>query len=164
MGQIGANEFAGNGEYQAGLNQRIKWTEKIRELQTGYVVRKRRHRSLHSIARKISPFEKVSDLVSPNSQSDFQHFRTADFVAKRGVETRPTLFDGSEVKGRYGRDRLDMVVAGKVGVGSAVEIAVVSGNGGNIIESDGLRKGGAEVWIGFAAVANEPAGVDVELH
>src|SRR5271156_476111 len=164
MGQTRANEFAGNREYQAGLNLRIKWAEKIRKRQARYGVGKRRHRDLHSVPRKIGPFQKVSDLVSPNTQGDFQHFQTADFLAKRRIKTRATLFDISEVKGRNIRDRLDMIVTRKVGVGSTIEIGVVSGNGGDIIECERLGESGAQIWIGCTAVANEPAGVDVEMH
>ena len=62
------------------------------------------------------------------------------------------------------RDRLNVIVTGKVGVGSAVEIIVVSGNGINILQSKRLRKGSAGVRIGCAAITNVPARVDVELH
>ena len=74
------------------------------------------------------------------------------------------MLDISEVKGRYIRDRLNMVVPKEVGVGRAVEVCIVFGNGGNSIESDGLGKVGAEVRIGCAAVTNLPAGVDVQMH
>jgi len=74
------------------------------------------------------------------------------------------LLDLSEVKTRNIGDRLNMIVTGKVGVGSAIEIVVVSGNGINILESERLRKGGAEVRIGRSALTNVPAGVDVELE
>jgi hypothetical protein len=75
--QIRLNEFAGDGKDQTGLNQRIvwvgctwrsvwvEWEEKIRKRKTGFGVRYWRDRSLHAIARKIYPFQKVGDLVSP---------------------------------------------------------------------------------------------------
>ena len=74
------------------------------------------------------------------------------------------MLNVAEVKSRYIRDRLNMVVTKKVGVCRAVEVGVVSGNGGNSIESDRLGKAGTEVRIGCATVANEPAGVDVQMH
>ncbi len=87
-----------------------------------------RHRGLYPIACKIDPFQKVSDLVSANAECDLQHFETADFLAKCRIETRAALFDVSEVESRYVRDRLDVVVTGKVGVaqGAALEIGVVA--------------------------------------
>jgi hypothetical protein len=63
------------------------------------------------------------------------------------------LFDISEVKGRYIRDRLDMLIAFEIGVGFAFEIGIGSGNGGNTFESDRLRKSGAQVRVLQAAVA-----------
>ena len=166
--QVRVDEFAGNGEDQAGLNQigRLQWwiREKIREREAGYGVRKRRHGRLHAVTCEISPLQEVSDLVSANTDRDLQHFQTGDFTAKRRIETRSTLFDHSEVKSRYIRDRLDMIVSGEVRIGSSVEIVVVPRNGGNIVESQRLRESAAEVWIGRTAVANVPTGVDVELH
>src|SRR5271170_5142410 len=102
--------------------------------------------------------------VSSNAQRYFQHFQTADFLAKRRVETRATLFNVSEVKARYVRDRLNMVVTGEVGVGSAIEIVVVSGNGGHMIEFKSLREGGAKIGVGGAAIAHVPTGVHIEMH
>src|SRR5580693_6085599 len=122
MRQIRADEFARNGKDQAGLNQTAwlqRWVgEKIGKRQAGYGVRKRRHRPLHSIARKINPFQKVSDLVSTDAKGDLKHFWIRHFLTHGGVKTRAALFDISEVKGRHIRDRLDMVVTGKVRVGS----------------------------------------------
>src|SRR5580692_6196422 len=159
MGQIRANEFTGDGKDQARLIQRIEWAEEIGKHQAGFGIRKRRHRGLYSVAGKIDPFQEVSDLVSPNRHRDFQHFQTADFLAKRLIEARSTLFDISKVKTRHIRDRLNMDVPAKavriaIGEGSALKIGIGSGNGGNPIESERLREGGAEVWIGCAAVAN----------
>src|SRR5208282_2092760 len=108
------------------------------ECQTGYGVRKWRHRGLHSVACKINPFQKVSDLVSTDAQCDLKHFWIRHFLTHGRVETRAALLDVSEVKARNIRDRLNMVVTGKVGVGSAVEIVVVSGNSRNILESQCL--------------------------
>ena len=85
---------------------------------------------MHSIACKIDPFQKVRDFVSANAQSNFQHFRAADFLAQRGIEARAALLDHSEVKSCDVGDRLNMIVALKVGVRRAVEIAVVSRNRG----------------------------------
>jgi hypothetical protein len=62
-------------------------------------------------------------------QGDLKHFRIRHFLTHGCVKTRTALLDVSEVKARNIRDRLNMIVAGKVGVGSAVEIVVVSGNG-----------------------------------
>src|SRR6202041_3386789 len=110
------------------------------------------------------PFQKVSDLVSTNTECDLQHFQTADFLAERRIKTRAALFDVSEMESRYVRDRLDVVVTQKVGVGSAVEILVRSRDGGNVIEFERLGESGAKVWIGCTPVAHEPASVHVEVH
>jgi hypothetical protein len=40
----------------------------------------------------------VSDFISSNTQGDFQHFQTADLLAKCRIETRAALFDISEVE------------------------------------------------------------------
>src|SRR5580700_1295242 len=164
MGEIGPEEFARDGKDQAGLNLRIEWTEKIGKCQTGYGVRKRRHRNLHSVARKINPFQKVSDLVSTNAKSNLKHFRVLHFLTHGSVETGATLLNVSEVKGRCIRDRLNMVVTVKDGAGRTEKIGIRSGDGGNSIQFDRLRKCGSKVRIGCAAVANVPACVDVELH
>ena len=59
MGEFRADKFARDRKDKAGLNQagRLqRWiVEKIRKRQAGYGIRKRRHRLLHSIARKINP-------------------------------------------------------------------------------------------------------------
>src|SRR5580658_828899 len=148
MGEGRADEFARDGEDQARLLQLIQRAEEIGELQAGNGIRKRRHGSLHSIAGEIDPLQKMSDLVSANAQSDLKHLRIRYFWTHGCVKAGAALLDHSEVKGCNIRDGLDMFVPGKVGIGSTQEVAVVAGNGRNIVERDGLREGGAEVWIG----------------
>ena len=121
-------------------------------------------RLLYSVTRKINPFQKVCDLVSTDAKGNLKHFRVRHFPTHDRVKTRSALLDVPEVKARDVRDRLNMLVTGKVGVGSAVEIVIVSGNGRDIIKSDRLREARAEVWIGCTAVADIPASVDVEMH
>src|ERR1700733_5014909 len=161
MGEVGADEFARDGKDQAGLNQagRLqRWiVEEVGERQAGYGIHKRRDRVLPSVSSEVGPFEEVSDLVSADAEGDLKHLWIRHLLAHGCVETRPALFDHAEVKGRYICDGLKMV-------GRAVEIGIVSGNGGNSVESDRLGKAGTEVRIGCATVANEPAGVDVEMH
>src|ERR1700679_2099556 len=169
MGEIRTDEFARDGKDQAGLNEGgglQRWViEEIRKRQAGYGVGKWSYRLLHSIASEINPFQEMSDLVSTDAKSDLQHLWIRHFLTHRCVKTGATLLNHSEVKGRHIRDRLSMEVGKKVVAdGCAVEIGIVSGNGGDPTESDRLRKGGAEVRIGCAAVANEPTGVDVEIH
>ena len=169
MGEVGADEFARDWEDQAGLNEGgglQRWViEEIRKRQAGYGVGKWRHRLLHSIAREVTPFQEVSDLVSTDAKSDLQHLRIRHLLTHGRVKTRATLLNHSEVKSRHIRDRLSMEVAEKVVAdGRAVEVGIVSGNGCDSIESDRLRKGGAEVRIGCAAITNEPTRVDIEIH
>jgi hypothetical protein len=57
------------------------------------------------------------------------------------------LLNCPEVKGRHIRDRLDMIVAGEIGVGLALETAIVSGNGGNPGEGDRLSEVGVEIRL-----------------
>ena len=168
MWQILFNEFAGDGKDQAGLNQRVvrvgctgwivgvEWKEKIRKRKAGLGVRHRRDRRLNPIARKINPFQKVSDLVSPNTLRDFQHFQAAGFPAKRRIETRPTLFDVSEVKRSDVSNHLDMIWIVEVGIGD--------GDGGAVGYGNGLWKRRSKVRVCRAAVVDVPAGVDVEVH
>src|SRR6202041_3852549 len=168
MRELGADEFARNGKDQAGLNQ-VGWfqrwiVEKIGKRQAGDGVRKRRDRDLHTVASEIYPFQEVRDLVSADAEGDFKDLRIRHFLTHACIEARTALLDVAEVKAGYLRGSLPVVVSLEVGVGGPVEIVVVPGNGRNIVESDGLRKRRAEVWIGGAAVANEPAGVDVEMH
>src|ERR1700728_1862502 len=163
MGQV-RHEFEGNGKDQARLNERIERTEEVGERQPGGGIRKWSHRGLHSVARKINPFQKMSDLVSPDPQSDLEHFRAGHFLTHGCIKARAALLNLSEVKGGYVRDRLNMIVAFKVLVQLSFEIGIGSGNGGTSIESERLRKSGAQVGIGSAAVANVPTGVHVEFH
>ena len=84
MGEVRADEFARNGKDEAGLNK-VGWlqrwiVEKIRKRQAGYGVGKRRHRLLHSIARKINPFEEVSDLVATDTKCDLKDFGICHFL------------------------------------------------------------------------------------
>src|ERR1700691_3781578 len=150
MGKVGP-EFDRDGEDQAGLNQRIEWAEEIGECQAGYGVRERRHGSLHSVACKINPFQKVSDLVAADAEGNLEHFRIRDFLAHGCVQTRSALLDLSEVEGGYACDRLKVVVATKDGAQFAVVIRIGSANGRNSSESNRVRKIGAEVRIGGAA-------------
>src|ERR1700722_10284473 len=169
VGEVGADEFARDWEDQAGLNEGgglQRWVvEKIGKRQARYGVRKRCYRLLHSIAREVNPFQEVGDLVSTNTKGDLKHLRIRHFLTHGCVKLRATLLNHSKVKSCHIRDRLSMEVAKKiVADGRAVEVGVGSGNSGNPIESDRLRKGGAEVRIGCAAVANEPTRVDIEIH
>src|SRR5580658_2060254 len=125
MGKVGP-EFARNGEDQAGLNQLIERAEKIGECQARYGVSKWRHLGLHSVARKINPLQEVSDLVSANAQTNLEHFRMRHLLTHRGVQTRSTLLDGAEVKSGCVCDRLNVIVAGKVGVGFAIVVGIGS--------------------------------------
>ena len=59
MGKAGVDEFARDREDQAGLNRRIQRIEKIGERQAGNGIRKRRNRGLHSVPRKIDPFQNI---------------------------------------------------------------------------------------------------------
>jgi len=98
----------------------------------------------------------VSDLVSPNTQRDFQHFQTTDFLAKCRIETRATLFDISEVERCSVGDDLNVVGIPEIGIGPR--------DGGAVGDSNGLRKRGPKVRVCRAAIADEPAGVHVEVH
>jgi hypothetical protein len=87
----------------------------------------------------------VSDLVATNAKGDLKHLRIRHFLAHGCVKTRAPLLNVSKVKSRCIGDGLKMV-------GRAVEIGIVSGNGGNSIESDRLGKGRTEVRIGCACL------------
>jgi hypothetical protein len=113
MGKAGT-EFDRNGEDQAGLNLLIQWAEKVGKCQAGDGVRKWRDGSLHSVARKIDPFQKVSDLVPTNAKGDLQHFRIRHFLTHGCVKAGAALLNVSEVKGSYIGDRLNVIVALKV--------------------------------------------------
>jgi hypothetical protein len=47
--------------------------------------------------------------------------------------------------------------------GGAIEIRIGDGDSGAVCDSNGLGVRGAKVRVGFAAIADEPAGVDVEV-
>src|SRR5277367_183925 len=71
--KVFVNKLRGNGEDQAGLNQRIRWVgEKVGKGQP--VARHRRNRSLHAIAGKIDPLQQMSYLVSANTEHNLQDF------------------------------------------------------------------------------------------
>ena len=128
--------------------------EKIRKRQA--FVRDGCNSRLDAIAGKIDPFQKVRDLISPNTQRDFQHFQTADLLAKRCIETRAALFDISEVERCSVGDDLNVTGVPEIGIGP--------GDGGAVGDGNGLRKCGGKVRVCPAAIADEPAGVDVEVH
>ena len=120
------------------------------------MVRDRCHRRLDSVAGKIDPLQKVSDFVSPNTERDFQHFQTADFLAECRIKTRASLFDISKVERRSVGDDLNVVGIPKICIGP--------GDGGAVGDVNGLRKGGAEVRIFCAAIACVPTGIDSHIH
>jgi hypothetical protein len=156
--EIGADEFARDRKDQVRLNQggrkQRRFVEKIRKGETP--VRHRRDRRLYSVTCEIDPLEKVSDLVSADTEGDLKHLRMFNFLTHGCVKTGTPLFNVSEVKGCYIRDHLNVI--------GILEISIGDGNGGPVIDIDSLRKRGAKVWIGCTAVANEPAGVYVEVH
>jgi hypothetical protein len=158
LGEFGIEEFARDGKDQARLNQagRLqRWVgEKIWKRQA--LVRHRCYRGLHGITRKINPLQEVSDLVPTDAKGDLNYLPMLRFLIHGCIKTRATLLNVSEVKGSYIRDHLNMI--------GIVEISVGDRNGGTVRDFDRLRKRGAKVWIGCTAVANEPAGVDVEVH
>src|ERR1700677_1178380 len=113
------------------------------------------------------PLPAVRHLVSTNAKGDLKHLWIRHFLAHGCVETGAACLDHSKVKGGCIGNRLDMVVAAgyrKVAVGRTVEIVIVSGNRGNPTQRDCLRKGRAQIRVGRAAIANEPAGIDIEVH
>ncbi len=158
MGKVGVDELARDGENQARLNLRIQWTEEVGECQAGFAVRKRRHRGLHAVAREIDPFQEVGDLVSTNAKCDLKHLGVAYLLAHDGVKTRSALLNVSKVKGGHIRDRLKMIAIG------IVQLSSRPWNGGDVLQSDRLREGGAEIRVRCTAVTNVPAGVDGKIH
>src|ERR1700728_2784561 len=98
----------------------------------------------------------MSDLISSNTQGDFQHFQTTDLLAKCRIETRAPLFDISEVE--------RCSVSNDLNVTGVPEIGIGPGDGGAVSNGNGLRKCGAKVRVCPASIADEPAGVDVEVH
>src|ERR1700722_19743753 len=106
----------------------------------------------------------MSNFVSADAEGDLEHLGIRNFLTQCCIETRAALLDVPKVEGGDVRDRLNVLVTGKVGIWSAVEIVVVSRNSRDVLEGERLRKARAEVWIGSAAVANVPASVYVEMH
>ena len=47
---------------------------------------------------------------------------------------------------------------------ASAEIGIGDRDGGAVVDGDGLRKCGAKVRVSRAAIADEPTGVDVEVH
>jgi hypothetical protein len=111
---------------------------------------------LYSVACEVDPLEKVSDFVSSDAKGDLKHLGMFHFLTQGCVQTGAPLLNVSEVKGRYIRYHLNVI--------RILEISIGDGNSGTVIDIDSLRKRGAKVRIGCTAVANEPAGVDVEVH
>ena len=142
--QLRTDKFAGNGEDQTGLNQagRLqRWVgEKVRKRQAS--IRHRRHRGLHSIARKIYPFQEVRNLVSTNAKCDFQYFQAAHFLTKRLIQARSALFDVAEVKRCSVGDHLNVV--------GIVEVGIRNRDRSAVSDVDCLRKRGAK--SGFVAL------------
>src|SRR5580658_7338327 len=147
------DEFGRDGEDQAGLDLRVEWVEEIGKGQLEYGVGERRDSWLDSVAGKIDPLEEVGDLVAANAECDLENFFAGDLAGHRCVEARASLFDGAEVEGSNVGDGLNVV--------GIVEIGIGDGDGGNVIESDGLGESRTEVRIGCAAVTREPTGVDI---
>jgi hypothetical protein len=77
-------------------------------------------------------------------------------LAECRIETRTTLFDISEVERCCVGDYLNVVCIPKIGIGP--------GDGGAVGDVNGLRKRGAKIRTRRAAIADEPTGVDVEVH
>ena len=154
--KIRTDEFCWHGEDQAGLNQRIEWSEKVRKREAELSVGKWCDRRLYSIARKINPFQEMGDLVSANAEGDLKHFCMARLLTHSRIETRTALFDLSKMKSRNVRDGLD--------VACILKIAIGYWNGRDIVECNGLRISRAKVGIGRAAIPDKPARIDIELR
>ena len=143
MGKVRADEFARDGKDQTGLNLWIEWwAEEIGKREARCGVRKRRHRGLHSIARKIYPFKEVRNLVSTNAKCDFQYFQAAHFLTKRLIQARSALFDVAEVKRCSVGDHLNVV--------GIVEVGIRNRDRSAVSDVDCLRKRGAK--SGFVAL------------
>jgi len=84
-----------------------------------------------------------------------ENFRVADLLAEGSVEARAALFDLAKMKCSYVCNGLDVV--------GIIKICIGDWNGGHVVELDRLWIGGAGVGIGPAAIADVPAGVDVEM-
>ena len=113
VGEIRADEFAWDGEDEAGLNEAWglkRWVvEEIRKRQAGDGVGEGRHRLLNSVAREINPLQEVSNLVSANAKGDLKHFGVRHLLTHGCVETGAALFDHAKVKGCYVGNGLKMV-------------------------------------------------------
>ena len=158
VGKVGANEFTGDGEDQAGLDQR-GWLERgigkeIGEGEAG--VRHGSNGRLNAIARKIDPFEEVSDLIAADAEGDFQNLRVFHFLAHDRVQAGAALLDVSKVKRSRVSDHLNVV--------RVVEICIRDGNGGAVADLDCLGIGCAEIGVGGAPITNEPTRIDIEVH
>src|SRR5580698_4952973 len=170
MGKFGTDEFAGDREDQTRLNvaqrQILRCSrEEIGKCQIRNRVGERRYRLLHPVTGKIDPFEEVSNLVSTDAKCNFKHLRIRDLLAHGCIKTRAALLDVSKMKTCDIRDRLNMCVSGNLEIGvEDAEVSVGSRNRGNVLEIERLRKSGAEVRIGRAAVANVPTGVHIQMH
>ena len=150
----GTNELARDREDQAGLDECTQGAgEKIRKRQP--FVRDGCDRGLDSIAGEIDPFQEVGNFVSANAEDDLEHLHARRLLAHRRVEAGAALFYVSEVEGCCVGDHLD------VG-GRAIQIRIGNGDSGAVCDGNGLWKRGAKVRVGFAAIADEPAGVNVE--
>lgn len=99
----------------------------------------------------------MADFVASDAEDDLQDFSAGGFLRHGGIEAGAALLDESEVEGCGVGDDLD-----EVGV---IHVGVIAGDGPAIFDDYGLGViSAAEVGVGLAAIAGEPAGIDGEVE
>ena len=115
-------------------------------------------RSLHRVACKVHPFERVRHLIATNTEHNAQDLRLRNELAKGRVKAGATLLDKAEVKGR----RVGQCLC--VGCWSEIGISYRDGRKHSIGElRNRLSERSAKVRVCRAAIACIPTGVDREL-
>src|SRR6202044_1639776 len=77
-----ADEFAGNGKDQVGLQRWVERLIEVREGNPGVRIGQRGKRRLHTISRKVHPLQEVSYFVTANADHDFQNLHIVGLLGQ----------------------------------------------------------------------------------
>jgi hypothetical protein len=157
--KIRADELARYRKDQIGFKQQIRRRVEIRKGQSVTRIGHRRHGRRYCVARKVHPFQEMSNFISANAEHDPQHFRARRLQTERGVPAQATLLNHAKTKRRRVGNHLDVIGGFQIGIGFGNRRKLP----GEQIRQR-LREGRPEIMVGGAAVPRVPTRIHCKLR
>jgi hypothetical protein len=149
----------GTGKIRLVSSSGIRRCVEIRKGQSVTRICHRRHGRRYCVARKVHPFQEMSNFISANAEHDPQHFRARRFQTERGVQARSALLNHAKMKRRRVGNHLNVIGGFRIrtGFGNRRKLP------GEQIRQR-LREGRPKIRVGGAAVPRVPTRIHCKLR